>query len=229
MKKQIATFRSGLILASALLTAAGYISANQPVDSSTGSPAQQPTAVVFQFAPQSESTTDTMALSSQACADYNSNASAAAAPSSVTVDPKLQDKISNELQKKLSKINIPVMVNPDPETIPVGSVVVTGCLFQAQKGNAAERMIGLGLGASRLGAHVVVDSKTETGFARVDSFDVQVKGRAILPPVGPAGVAVHAIREPRETLSADAKKLSDKIVKKLDGDLKQQVPAVKAS
>jgi hypothetical protein len=46
-------------------------------------------------------------------------------------------------------------------------------------------MIGFGLGASRLGAHVVLLSKTETGFVPLDSFDVEVKGRAILPPAGP--------------------------------------------
>lgn len=35
--------------------------------------------------------------------------------------------------------------------------------------------------------------------------------------------------EASETLSADAKKLADQIVKKLDSDIKQQVAAAKAS
>lgn len=229
MRKQIV--RSGLILACALLTTAAYMpAADQPANSSPASASQQQTAVVFRFGVQGESMTDTPALASQACSEYNSGAisSAAAAPNNFIVEPNILDAISADLQKGLSK-KMSVMVDPDPKTIPAGSVIVSGCIFKAQKGNKAERMVGFGLGASKLGAHVVLLSKTETGFASVDSFDLEVKGRAILPPAGPAGVGIHAAKELRETLSVDAKKLADRIVKRMNSDMKQQLVVANAS
>ena len=87
----------------------------------------------------------------------------------------------------------------------------------------------MGWGASQLTAHVVILSKTSTDFAPVDSFDLQVKGRAILPPLGPVGVGVHAVRERRETLSADGRKLANQTVKKLDSDMKRQTFVAKAN
>ncbi len=227
MKKQIV--RSGLILACALLTTAAYMTAaDQSANPPSGSSVQQQTAVVFSFGVQGQSMTDTPALSSQACSEYNSGAtsSAAAAPQNPTVDPKILNAISAELQKILSEKNS-VMVDPDPNTIPVGALIISGCISKAQKGNKAERMVGFGLGASKLGAHVVLLSKTTAGFAPLDSFDLEVKGRAILPPAGPAGVGINAAKETRETLSADAKKLAGQIVKKLNSDMQQQAAAAK--
>jgi hypothetical protein len=36
----------------------------------------------------------------------------------------------------------------------------------------------------------------------------------LLPPLGPAGVVLHGVKETRQTLNADAKKLADQILKK---------------
>jgi len=94
--------------------------------------------------------------------------------------------ISAEIQKGLSK-KMPVMVDPDPQTIPVGSLVITGCILKAEKGSSAGRMIGMNVGASRLSAHLVIFSKGEAGFTPVDAFDPQVKGGSVLPPLGPIG------------------------------------------
>ena len=77
-------------------------------------------------------------------------------------------------------------------------------------------MVGFGWGTSRIGAHVIVLSKTETGFAPVDSFDVQVEARNILPPIGPVGLAIHAAKAPTQTLSRDAEELAGQIVKRLN-------------
>lgn len=139
----------------------------------------------------------------------------------LSFDPETLGAISNELQKKLAKQKMTVMLNPDTSSIPVGGLIVSGCIVNAEKGNAAKRIIGLGWGASRLGAHVVLLSKTKTGFTTVDSFDLQVKGRSLTPPT-PVTVAAHAARSRTQTLSADGKKLADRIAKKLDGDMKQQ-------
>jgi hypothetical protein len=213
------------------LLMAGVASIALPVYGQSGEAGQasRQTAVVYRFAVQSESVTDAVALSLQACLEETSGAPEDAdATKNLTVDPKILNEISAELQKRLSK-KMSVMVDPDPGSIPVGSLVVTGCISKAQKGSVAGRMVGLGLGASRLYAHVVVLSRSETGFTPVDSFDLQVKGRLILPPVGPAGVAIHAARQPQKTLSADAKKLAREVVKKLDTDMQQQEQVAKAS
>jgi hypothetical protein len=188
--------------------------------------AQHRTAVVFRFAVQSESAQDAPALSLQACAQDTGAAQqstpktagpdSAASSNAATVDPKVLDVLSNELQKGLSQKGMSVIVGPDPNTIPVGSLIITGCISNAKKGSAAGRMVGMGLGASQLGAHVLVLSKAETGFSPVSSRDLQVKGRTLLPPAGPAGVAVHAVREPLLTIPADAKKLAHQILEKID-------------
>ena len=222
MKKHVA--RPGLILAFALLMTVPYMvaSAQSPTSASA---VQQPTAVVLKFAVQSQSMPGTATLSLQACArdnhDTESNASASAsaadaAKNNPTIDPQLLDAISDALQRDFSEKKISVMVDPDPDSIPVGAQIISGCIFQAQKGSVEKRIVGFGWGASRIGAHVVVLSKTETGFAPVDSFDVQVKARNILPPIGAVGLAVHAAKAPRQTLSADAEKLAGQIVKKLN-------------
>ena len=55
---------------------------------------------------------------------------------------------------------------------------------------------------------------------------MQVKGGDLLPPLGPAGLALHAVRDTRQSLSADAKKVADRIVKKLSKDMKAREEAV---
>jgi Domain of unknown function (DUF4410) len=213
-----------LILACALVAAAPCMATSAQAPTS-GSVAQQPTTVVLRFAVRSQSMPGTAALSLQACpqdnhvTESNANASASAADAAnnnTSIDPTLLDAISSALQRDFSEKGVPVSVDPEPDTIPIGAQIISGCIFQAQKGNLGKRMVGFGWGASQIGAHVVVLSKTETGFAPVDSFDVQAKGRNILPPIGLAGVAIHAAKAPRQTLSADANKLAGQIVKKLN-------------
>jgi len=140
------------------------------------------------------------------------------------VDPKILDKISGEMQKRLLK-KMSVMVNPDPTAIPVGALVISGCITKANGGNAATRLIGMNVGASHLGVHVVALTRTKDGWSPMDTFDIQVKGGDVLPPIGPVGLAVHAARDTQQTLSADAKKLADHILKKLFQDMKAREQA----
>src|SRR5262249_48177085 len=136
-----------------------------------------------------------------------------------TVDPKILEKITEEMEKRLSK-NMSVMVNPDPDAIPVGALVISGCITRANAGNAAARLAGMNLGASHLGVHIVALSRTDDGWAPMDTFDVKVKGGNLLPPPGPIGVAAYAVRDTRQGLSTEAKKLADHVVKKLTKDMK---------
>ena len=222
--------RSGLILACGLLTTVAYMTAtDQPTNSSSGSAVQQPAVAVFRFVPQSESITDSGALSPQACAEYNGSAKssasiAATGPDNLTVDPRILGTLSNELQQRLSKKNMSVMVDPDPKTIPDGALVISGCIFKADSGRATGRMIGLDTGESRMGAHIVFLSKGETGVTLLDSFDLQVKGDWA------TGLAIDVAKEPLESLRADARKVADQVLKKLESDMKRrkQVPAPEA-
>jgi hypothetical protein len=75
-------------------------------------------------------------------------------------------------------------------------------------------MVGFRLGSSHLSAHVRVMLQTKTALAPLQEFDVSVKAGNLLPPLGAAGVVIHAATETRQTLNADTKKLADQIVKK---------------
>lgn len=192
------------------------------------------TAVVLRFAVQSQPLADAAALSAQACPQIISKSPSSATgdsgaqPKKVTVEPKILDKITDEMQNRLSK-KMAVLVDPDPQSIPVGALVISGCITTANGGNAAGRLIGMNVGASHLGVHVVALFRTKDGWSPADTFDLQVKGGSLLPPLGPVGLAVHAARDTQQTLSADAKKLADRILKRLAKDMKAREQAEKSS
>jgi hypothetical protein len=207
----------------------------QSASALSGLAAGQHRAVVLRFAVASGAPGAPPTLSEQACpikngasapTAYGPSSSAAKPEASLSVDPKLQDQITAELQKRLSK-KMPVSTDVEPTAIPVGALVISGCITRANGGKAAERLAGLNLGSSHLEAHVKVLSRTETGYLPVDEFDVQAKGGKLLPPLGPVGLATHAVAERRETLSADAKKLADELLKKLAKTMKSQAQAAK--
>lgn len=200
----------------------------QPANDAATSTPRQPTVAIFRFAVPAE-TTATAGPASEVCAQYNSDAqtsASAAAPAKLTIDPKIPAGISTELQQELLKKKMTVMVEPEPDAIPVGSVIVCGRIFNARKGSAAGRMVGLGLGASRLNAHIVLLSKTEGGFAPIDTFDLRLKGRNLFPPGLSTAATQALIFERRQNLPALAKKLADRVVKRLNSDLKR--PALTA-
>jgi hypothetical protein len=191
--------------------------------SSSGVATKPRSAVVMRFAFVSQTRETPVTLSEQTCplssvgeplAETSPSSNDAEPGSVLSVDPKIQDKISSELEKRLSK-KMPVTTDLEPASIPVGALVISGCITKASRGNAAERLAGMNLGASHIKAHVKVVLKTEAGFVQVDEFDVEAKGRMILPPLGPVGLATHVVAERRETLSADAKRLADQLLKKL--------------
>ena len=236
MRNRIVLAHLSLIFVCAVLLTASRTFANsntsiqqQSATDSSMSVSQQPKVAIFRFAVQSE-TTDTAVLSSQLCSQYASAANSSAsstAPDKLTVDPKILDAISNELQQALSKKKMSVMVDPDPNAIPVGSFIVCGRIFKANKGSAVGRMIGLGLGASRLSAHIALLSKTERGFTPIDSFDIKLKGRNLFPPGASTAVIQATIMERRQNLQGLARKLADRVVKRLDNDLKRPEQAAK--
>jgi hypothetical protein len=190
------------------------------------------TAVVLRFAVQSQMMPDTPALSAQACpqvpaAALSSDAgSAAASQKPIKLTPAILDKVTIEMRDKLSK-KMTVLVNPGSQSIPSGATVISGCITRANAGNSAERLLGMGLGSSHLNVHVVALSRVKDGWKSVDTFDIRIKGGILFPPLGTVGLAIHMARDTQETLSADAKKLADKIVKRLATDMKAEEQVAK--
>jgi hypothetical protein len=157
----------------------------------------------------------------ETCSNYavpspNTSATQTKAPTD-DEEAKLADAVTKELTKKLEK-NVSVIVASPADIPAAGSLVFTGCFLAADPGNAAGRLVGLGLGASHLSAHVRVFYVGASGPVPLDEFDMAVKGSKKLPPLGPAGLAVNAISEKRETLQADARHLADDILKRLKKD-----------
>jgi hypothetical protein len=182
----------------------------------TDSPAPK-SAVLYGFA----NITDSAALPEgpvkQTCSAY---AISAASSSGKTTNPPTQEEavqlakgVAEELAKRLSK-KMPVTVAKPGDTPPEGSLVITGCFVSADRGNAAARLIGLGLGASHLSAHVRLSYAGASTAKLIDEFDVSVKGSNKLPPAGPVGLGINAARETQATLQADARKLADNILKR---------------
>ncbi len=201
-------------LLTAALLAATISSSYAQAGAINGPPTTGRSAVVLRFAVASETRADSATLPQQACPQTNDLAG-------LPVDPKVLDAISNELQKRLSK-KMSVTTDADPNTIPVGALVVSGCITRADPGNPAKRLIGMNLGTSYLDAHVKVLVKKEAGFVPLGEFDVQAQGGKKLPPIGAIGLAAHAAAERRETLSADATRLADQLLKRLATMMKSQ-------
>ena len=201
-------------LLTAALLAASISNSYAQVGAMNLPPTKGRSAAVLRFAVASDPNADPAALPQQACPHTNDLAGR-------PVDPRVLDVISSELQTRLSK-KMSVTTDADPNAIPVGALVISGCITRADPGNAAKRLIGMNLGTSYLDAHVKVLVKKEAGFVPIGEFDVQAEGGKKLPPIGAIGLATHAAAERRETLPADATKLADQVLKKLAKMMKAQ-------
>jgi Domain of unknown function (DUF4410) len=191
---------------------------------SPSSPGASPTigtAAVLRFGVEGSENHDISSLSAKSCpvvvAPTDGQASTDA--QAVQVDPAILDAITQKMNERLSK-KMAVLVDPAESSIPVGAMVISGCITRANPGNAKARLVGMGVGSSMLSVHVIALRKTEDGFHPFDDFALEVKGGDMLPPLGPAGLAVHAVRDRRQSLSADAGKIADKILKKIASDQK---------
>jgi hypothetical protein len=207
------------------LTLAGSIAGAELAqgEEQSAMPLPKRTMVVERFAVAAPDSASSELLSAQACpvASSTGATNSTAATHAISVDPKLLDAITGDLQKNLAK-TAAAITDVAPDAIPMNSLVITGCITKADAGNVAERVVGMNLGASHLAVHVRVLLKEESGVKAVNDFDIEVKGGNPLPPLGPIGVAIHAASGFRETLSADAEKLSKELLKRLAKDQKEQ-------
>jgi Domain of unknown function (DUF4410) len=184
-------------------------------------PATPNTAVILHIGVQGSANQNVSALSVKSCPVVVGPVSDAqgTTPDPIKIDPAILDEISLKMNERLSK-KMTVLVDPAESNIPLGAMVISGCITRANPGNAATRLVGANVGASHLSVHVIALRKTQEGFHAFDDFALDVKGGDLLPPLGPIGLAVHAARDRRQTLSADAGKIANKILKKIAGDTK---------
>jgi hypothetical protein len=186
----------------------------------TDYPAPQ-TAVLYGFANITDVQTLPAGLVRDTCSGY---AASSADKNENKTNPLTQDEavqlakgVTDELTKRLSK-KMPVTVAQSGDVPAEGSLVITGCFVSADRGHAATRLIGMGLGASHLSAHVRLFYAGASTPKLIDEFDVSVKGSNKLPAAGPVGLGINAVHETQATLEADARKLADNILKRWQND-----------
>jgi hypothetical protein len=178
-------------------------------------------ATLYGFANITDSTAYPKGLVQQTCNDYArsiaSDSGRKASPPTQEEARQLSKAVTDELAKRLSK-KMPVTI-AKPEDMPSeGSLVITGCFLSADRGNAAARLVGFGLGASHLSSHVRIAYMDGATPKTIDEFDTSVKGSNKLPPAGPVGLGINAVRETQATMQADARRLADNILKRWQAD-----------
>jgi hypothetical protein len=127
----------------------------------------------------------------------------------------LADIVTERLWSRLEK-TIPVMFAAPPEMPPGGSLVFTGCFVGMDAGNAGKRLVGGGAGASHLAAHIRVFYVDASGSVPFDEFDLAVSGSNDVPAVAAAGLAGGAFKKKSANLEADAGRLADEIIERLN-------------
>jgi hypothetical protein len=171
--------------------------------------ARRQTVVVTRFSVAPGASASRKGLSSQGCPMTPPAAPSAGAAPAAALDPQILDKVRAQLAKRLALKGAVAAARSAAEA-PQNAMVVSGCITRFEAGDAAARMVGFNMGASRLGAHVRVDQKVRRGFRPVAEFDILVKGASLLPPMSPVGVVMHVATMSRRTLAADATKLGNR-------------------
>lgn len=143
----------------------------------------------------------------------------ASATDPLTADEEfeLADVVREELTNGLVK-KIGVTFSNPPRMPAVGSLVFTGCFVDMEPGSASKRIVGMGLGATHLSAHVRVFYAGASSPVPVAEFDVAVKASQKVPALGAVGLAFKAARQRKETLQNEAKRLANEILARLEND-----------
>lgn len=216
MKSQSSFFPTAILLFAALLLLPPASSAERKTGKSTTGPA---TAVLYPFADLGNLSTLPDGAVKETCRHASPAGDTAATPP-YSGEAELSEIVLQELQKHLSQ-KMPVRIAQPNEQVTPASIVLTGCFTRIDPGNARARLAGMGLGASHITAHIRIYSVTANGTAPLEEYEVGVKGSKVLPPLGPAGLALNAASERRETLQADAKRLARAILKGMKQDENQ--------
>jgi hypothetical protein len=179
-------------------------------------------AVLYGFAKVSDLPTLAEGPVKETCSHYAvppaSTSATETKPMTEDEEVKLADGVTKELEKSLGKKKMSVIVAGPGEIPAAGSLVFTGCFVNADPGSGGKRLVGMGLGASHLSAHVRVFYVGVSGPVPVDELDLAVKGSNKLPPLGAVGLAFNGVSAKRKNLQGDAKRLADDILKRLKKD-----------
>ncbi len=187
----------------------GYLTRAEFDAMAAGVPAPSPAAVtVLPFAVLGQTSDTSSALARQACA------AVASSPQATPPDPAtvkdLTDQVAQAVAKAIhAKAQVPADVAP--QAGPAGTITLAGCLTVADAGNGAARLVGFGLGASKLHAHVQLYRNTGGQLEKLGEFDAAAEGANTLPAIGPIGLVLHGAKSGGQTLAADVDKLGTAI------------------
>lgn len=210
MKNQSIFFPTAMLLFAALFLFPFASRAERQTGKSMPGPA---TAVLYPFADLGSLSTLPDGAVKETCS-HASPAGNTTATAPYSGEAELSEIVLQELQKHLSQKMSVRIAQPNEQVAPA-SIIFTGCFTRIDPGNARARLAGMGLGASHITAHIRIYSVTTNGTAPLEEYEVSVKGSKALPPLGPAGLALNAVSERRETLQADAKRLAREILKRM--------------
>jgi len=144
---------------------------------------------------------------------------------------KIAEDFAERLTRDLEKTGIPVVKGIAGEPVPVDSLAIQGDFLLIDEGNRARRMaLGLGLGASKVEAHVECSVKQRRRHAVLTEFTATSEssrkpGAAETMGVGAApevAVAVSGATEMRQGAEGDTERLAKAVAKEIDQSLKAQ-------
>jgi hypothetical protein len=147
-----------------------------------------------------------------------------------SVATNVKREFSKTLVKRLNKSHI-ATTGPATEgqNSPTDTLIVHGEFTTLKRGNKTERMlIGFGLGASDVKAHVVVSLTTEHGPIVLAEFDLnfssdRMPGALVGPPSGLAlSVATSAVTDHGSTAEKDTALMAKAVAKQIEKIMKTQ-------
>ncbi len=146
-----------------------------------------------------------------------------------SVAANVNTEFSKTLVKRLNKSHIATTVASAGQNSPTDTLIVHGQFTTLKRGNKTKRMlIGFGLGASDVKAHVVVSLVTEHGPVTLTEFDLnfssdRMPGALVGPPSGLAvSVATSVVTDHGSTAEKDTAVMAKAVAKQIEKIMKTQ-------
>lgn len=146
-----------------------------------------------------------------------------------SVAASVKTEFSKTLVKQLNKASLATSVATPGKDTPVNALVVHGRFTMVKLGNKTRRMmIGFGLGASDVKAHVVVSQVTQHGPVVLAAFDLnfssnKMPGALVSTPSGMGvSVATSVATDYGSTIERDTGHMAKAVAKQIEDIMKTQ-------
>ncbi len=212
--------------------------AQQLSDTSTGAPdAQTPVAgvalpkperiVVERFTVPAEVITTDQSAAARLQQRRNLRRNQPTDASAAAIAQQVEASFTNTLVQELLATQIPVATSEGQDSfVPNKTLIIHGNFTDINQGNRSQRiMIGFGMGASDVRAHVIVSLKTDAQTVVVSEFTTDASsgkkpGAGATMGVGSAatvaaGAATHSTQDKKGLVTAEASSMAKKIAKQI--------------